>query len=149
MTDISLGIARNNMEKTTIIITPEADDENNVTTYQGIDNEETITNQQNLDNVPIIMNANAALPFKDVTDLSRDEKRETWMKRTGHTVKVLASVVGVVPSVLSRYLASDEMPLVHHNALVAYGVPAEVLLAPVQKTRGRPPVTPIHSAQPR
>ena len=95
------------------------------------------------------MNTNAALSFKDVADLSRDEKREIWMKRTGHTVKALASIVGVVPSVLSRYLASDDMPAVHHKTLVAYGVPAEVLPDPVQKPRGRTPVTPIYTEQSR
>ena len=95
------------------------------------------------------MNANTELSFTNVADLTRDEKREIWMKRTGHTVTLLASVVGVVPNVLSRYLRSEDMPAMHHAALVAYGVPPEVLPDPVQKARGRTPVSPVHSEQPR
>ncbi|MDR2891573.1 MAG: hypothetical protein LBV80_00580 [Deltaproteobacteria bacterium] len=89
------------------------------------------------------MNTNAALSFKDIAELTRDEKREIWMKRTRHTIAFLASVVGVAPNVLSRYLRSSDMPAAHHAKLVAYGVPEEILPAPVQKSLGRPPVTPI------
>ena len=91
------------------------------------------------------MNANTELSFI-VANLTRDEKREIWMKRTGNTVARLASVIGVVPNVMSRYLRSDDMPATHHEALVAYGVPPEVLPDPVSRTPGRNPVVPLHQA---
>lgn len=92
---------------------------------------------------------NTELSFNSLADLTRDEKREIWMRRTGHTVTLLAAVVGVVPNVLSRYLRSEDMPAAHHAALVAYGVPPEVLPKPVQKPRGRTPASPILPEQPR
>jgi hypothetical protein len=93
------------------------------------------------------MNNNAELSFTNIAELTRAEKREIWMKRTGHTVTFLASVVGVVPNVLSRYLRSEDMPAAHHAALVAYGVPPEVLPDPVQKPRGRALVSPNNTTQ--
>lgn len=89
------------------------------------------------------MSNNTEIPFMNIDDLTRDEKREIWMKRTGHTVRTLAAVIGVVPSVMSRYLRSPDIPAQHHAALVAYGVPAEVLPEPVRRTPGRNPITPV------
>ena len=72
----------------------------------------------------------------NVADLTRDEKREIWMRRAGETLANLAAVAGCVPSVLSRHLRSDTMPVPMHARLVEYGVPAGLLPDPFEKKRG-------------
>lgn len=89
------------------------------------------------------MENNVALSFMDLAELSRDEKREIWMKRTGHSVAFLASLLKIYPSVLSRYLLSPEMPAVHHKVLVEYGVPPQLLPEPVYRPPGRKRIVPF------
>lgn len=93
------------------------------------------------------MNQNTETSFLNIADLTRDEKREIWLKRSGHTQAQLADVVGVVPNVLSRYLRAASMQVDHQKALVAFGVPEELLPPPEAKRPGRPPRTPRVQAE--
>ncbi|MDL2279046.1 hypothetical protein LJC15_00080 [Desulfovibrio sp. OttesenSCG-928-G11] len=67
------------------------------------------------------------MSFIDLPDLTRDEKREIWLKRSGNTVVGLASVAGVSVPTLSRRLRDEAMPIDMHKLLTDYGVPLEVL----------------------
>lgn len=85
------------------------------------------------------MNDNTVKSCANLADLSRDEKREIWMKRNGFTVTSLASFVGVVPATLSRTLRNATMPVAQHEKLVRLGMPAEILPAPLDKKTGPAP----------
>lgn len=83
------------------------------------------------------MNNNAEMSFLEIPELTRDEKREIWLRRTGNSVEILSGIAGVTPSTLSRHLRSESMPSCHHILLIEYGVPAVCLPLPSDKTRGR------------
>jgi hypothetical protein len=71
-----------------------------------------------------------------VADLTRDEKREIWMRRNWETLDALAAAAGCCTSVMSRHLRSDTMPTKYHRRLVEYGMPVELLPTPADKRRG-------------
>lgn len=81
---------------------------------------------------------NAATYCPNLADLSRDEKREIWMKRHGFSITALARLVGVVPSTFSRTLRNATMPVAQHEKLVRLGMPPEILPEPFDKKPGRP-----------
>ena len=79
--------------------------------------------------------------FIDLPDLSRNEKREIWLRRTGNTLKILAQVAGVSLPTLSSQIRGSTMPVRRHEALVAYGVPPQILPEPVDQKSGPKPRT--------
>lgn len=81
---------------------------------------------------------NAATCCPNLADLSRDEKREIWMKRHGFTLTGLAGFVGVTTSTFSRTLRNATMPVAQHEKLVRLGMPPEILPKPFDKKPGRP-----------
>ncbi|WP_455784337.1 helix-turn-helix domain-containing protein [Bilophila wadsworthia] len=90
---------------------------------------------------------NAATVCSNLSELTTDEKREIWMKRNRCTVSRLAEVAGVTVSSLSRALRNSTMPVAQHQALVDFGVPAELLPRPFNRKPGpRPTYQPSISA---
>jgi hypothetical protein len=75
----------------------------------------------------------------NLSDLTRDEKREIWMKRQGETLEGLAVVCGCGISALSRHFRNETMPTAHHQKLVEYGMPADTLPEPLDRPRGPKP----------
>jgi lambda repressor-like predicted transcriptional regulator len=71
--------------------------------------------------------------------LSKEEKREIWLRRKGITQAMLAKVAGVSPSSLSYLLQQPTMPSARHAALVAFGVPEELLPEPLDRKSGPKP----------
>lgn len=84
------------------------------------------------------------ISFIDLPDLTRDEKREIWLKRTGNTLRSLAEVAGISLSTMSNHMRNATMPSRQYEALVAYGVPEEVLPDPLDRKPGPKPKTPLH-----
>jgi DNA-binding CsgD family transcriptional regulator len=80
-----------------------------------------------------------AKTFADITELTRDEKREIWMTRQGISLAALCVVVGCTVSTLSKHLRNETIPVEHHLKLVRFGVPAELLPLPVDQKRGPKP----------
>ncbi|MBG3875569.1 XRE family transcriptional regulator [Desulfovibrio oxamicus] len=74
-----------------------------------------------------------------LTELSRQEKLRLWMDRTGATFLGLSAGVGINPAVLGRQCKQDTMPARNHRALVAQGVPAELLPIPLDQRPGPKP----------
>lgn len=82
---------------------------------------------------------NSQIAFINLPQLSKNEKREIWMKRQQITMDTLAEVAGVKTPAISRNLRNDTMPVEQHKALVAYGLPAEILPVPMDQKRGPKP----------
>lgn len=80
--------------------------------------------------------------FIDLPELTRDEKREIWLRRTGNTLKLLAGVAGVSVSTLSLNIRNNTMPVRQHETLVAYGVPPQILPDPMDQKPGPKPSLP-------
>lgn len=76
----------------------------------------------------------------NIDELTIHERRQIWLKRNQCTLSMLAKAAGVSVSVLSRTLRSPTMPTARHGALVAFGVPSELLPEPVDKKPGPKPV---------
>jgi hypothetical protein len=72
----------------------------------------------------------------DLTEITRNEKREIWIKRQGETLGHLALITGVSTATLSRHLRNETMPVKLHECLVSYGVPAELLPMPLDQKPG-------------
>lgn len=79
--------------------------------------------------------------FINLPDLTREEKREIWLRRTGYTLKILAQVAGVSLTTLSLHMRNKTMPVRQHETLVAFGVPPEILPEPLDKKSGPKPRT--------
>ena len=75
----------------------------------------------------------------NLTDLTRDEKREIWMKRQGETLESLGAVAGCGFSSLSRHLRNETMPTIYHQRLIAHGMPVDALPEPMDRKRGQKP----------
>jgi len=83
-----------------------------------------------------------------LTELSRQEKLRLWMERAGVTFISLALGVGINPAVLGRQCKQDTMPARNHSALLAQGVPAELLPVPLDQRPGPKPRARCASAHP-
>jgi hypothetical protein len=77
--------------------------------------------------------------FENVTQLTRDEKREIWLKRNSQTLQGLAVAAGVSKGRLSIVLRGETMPPAIHARLVEYGVPEELLPPPLDIPPGPKP----------
>ena len=84
--------------------------------------------------------------LNNLAELTRDEKREIWCKRKGETLRNLAQVAGVTKSTLSVHLRRETMPVAQHARLTEYGVPAELLPAPLDRKTGPKPRCPKEAA---
>jgi hypothetical protein len=73
--------------------------------------------------------------------LSRKEKLEIWKMRTGRTALELAAILGIANSVFSQMIHGETMPVKHHQALIAAGVPEDCLPLPEDKKPGPKPRT--------
>lgn len=76
-----------------------------------------------------------------VTHLSRREKLEVWMRREGVTFVALGRHCGVTPYNVAKLLRQETMPVRRHEQLAAFGVPAELLPAPLDIKPGPKPRT--------
>lgn len=83
------------------------------------------------------------IPFTDLPQLTKDEKREIFTKRQGWTLPLLANVAEISASVLSRHLRNKTMPTISHAKLVAFGMPAELLPEPKDNKSGPKCRTPL------
>lgn len=82
---------------------------------------------------------NSEITFINLPQLSKNEKREIWLKRREITLEALAKLVGIKTAAISRNLRNDTMPVEQHKALVDYGLPAEILPDPMDQKRGPKP----------
>lgn len=82
---------------------------------------------------------NTAMSFLNVPDLTVDEKRDIWIKRSEFTLNSLAEAAGVSASVLSRSMRNETMPTKQHAALLALGMPVNLLPRPEDKKTGPKP----------
>lgn len=82
---------------------------------------------------------NSETTFLNLPQLSKNEKREIWLKRKEITLETLANLVGVKVPGLSKNLRNKTMPVEQHATLVAYGLPPEILPAPLDQKRGPKP----------
>ena len=62
-----------------------------------------------------------------LTDLSRTEKLEIYMKRKGITYGDISSAIGVSRTAARRLLLSNTVPSYRFSQLVRAGIPAEVI----------------------
>lgn len=60
------------------------------------------------------------------TELTRQERLELWMKRTGWTYKALGHLLDITGANAGRRLKSDTIPP-HHHKIWAQLVPADLL----------------------
>lgn len=91
----------------------------------------------------------------NLTELSRQEKLRLWMARAGVRFVDMAVALDVTPAAIGKLCKQATMPEHRHRALVAFGVPADLLPAPLNikggpKPRARctstPPPLPVASA---
>jgi len=72
-------------------------------------------------------------------DLTRQECLDLWMRRTGFTFVRLGEICGIHANCVTQHLRAETMPVRHHAALLAAGVPLELLpLALDQKPGPKP-----------
>lgn len=77
-----------------------------------------------------------------ISDLTRAEKLEVYMKRKNITFSNIAKSIGVAPASARRMLLNESIPTWRHNQLLAAGIP-DVLLPPARDVApGRKPKTP-------
>lgn len=85
----------------------------------------------------------------NLTELSRQEKLRLWMARTGVRFVDMAVALDVTPAAIGKLCKQATMPEHRHRALVAFGVPADLLPAPLNIKSGPKPrarCTPAHPA---
>ncbi|MEZ6855010.1 hypothetical protein [Halodesulfovibrio aestuarii] len=66
-----------------------------------------------------------------IADLTRAEKLEIYMKRTGLTFADIAKPLNVAPASARRMLLNDSIPTWRHTQLIKAGIP-EMLLPPAR-----------------
>jgi transcriptional regulator with XRE-family HTH domain len=74
--------------------------------------------------------------FSNLAELSKEEKRDIWMHRNRVTQSILAKVAGVSKCTISYFLRQPTMPSIRHAALIAFGVPCELLPEPLDRKTG-------------
>lgn len=74
-----------------------------------------------------------------LTDLTRQERLDLWMRRTGTTFVLLGEICGIHANCVTSHLRADTMPVRHHAALVAAGMPLELLPDPQDQKPGPKP----------
>jgi len=85
----------------------------------------------------------------NLTELSRQEKLRLWMARTGVRFVDMAVALDVTPAAIGKLCKQATMPEHRHRALVAFGVPADLLPAPLNVKSGpKPRVRCISSTAP-
>jgi len=62
-----------------------------------------------------------------LTPVTRQERLELWMRRSAITFLRLGEICGISGVVMSQHLRAETMPVRHHAALLAAGMPAELL----------------------
>lgn len=87
----------------------------------------------------MLLTNNSETSFLNLPQLSKNEKREIWLKRKEITLETLANLVGVKVSGLSKNLRNKTMPVEQHAVLVDFGLPPEILPAPQDQKRGPKP----------
>lgn len=82
---------------------------------------------------------NKAMPImKDITgiELTRQDMLSIWLKRQGKTQADIARALKVGEVSVSRWMRADRIPQWRHEALVKFGIPAELLPEPVNIAPG-------------
>lgn len=74
-----------------------------------------------------------------IADLTRAEKLEIYMKRTGITFSDIAKPIGVAPASARRMLLNDSIPTWRHTQLLKAGVPEQLLPPARDIAPGRKP----------
>lgn len=69
-------------------------------------------------------------------DLTRQDMLSIWLKRQGKTQADIARALEVGEVSVSRWMRAQSIPVKRHEQLVKFGIPAELLPAPVDITPG-------------
>lgn len=75
----------------------------------------------------------------NLTELSRQEKLRLWMARAGVRFVDMAAALDVTPAAIGKLCKQTTMPEHRHRALVDFGVPADLLPAPLNIKSGPRP----------
>ena len=67
------------------------------------------------------------LTHTHIADLTRSEKLEISMKRSGVTYVDVANAIGVSRSAIVKMLRADSIPTYRHAQLVQVGIPSQLL----------------------
>lgn len=76
--------------------------------------------------------------MKDIMqiNLTRQDMLSIWLKRQGKTQADIARALEVGEVSVSRWMRAESIPVKRHEQLVKFGIPAELLPAPVDITPG-------------
>lgn len=85
------------------------------------------------------------MPTQNITlaDLTRQERLLIWLRRAGLTNKAIAEAVGVKPAAVTRWFEAETIPPYRHDQLTRFGIPAELLPAPVYRYAKPAAVAPV------
>lgn len=74
-----------------------------------------------------------------LSDLTRQERLDIWMRRGGVTFVRLGEICGVHANCAAKLLRQETLPVRHHAALLAAGVPLELLPEALDQKPGPKP----------
>ena len=69
-------------------------------------------------------------------DITRQDKLSIWLKKNGRTQADIARALEVGEVSVSRWMRAASIPEKRHEQLVKFGIPAELLPAPLDITPG-------------